>query len=263
MTYNLRLPYLGDGDNYWDMRRGKVDTMIINNQPDIIGVQEAFRRQLDEITTDLPQYEWYGVARTDGSVTPDSDNEFSAILFRSDRFTRLDGGTFWLSETPDVAGSKSWDAAFPRIVTWVKLADKNSGKNIFHFNTHFDHVGVQARQHSAEIILKKINELAGNAPVVVTGDFNIPPTEKTYLILTSTDNKDHLYDSHYISITAPVGPSGSFAHNFRLDGLKENYRIDYIFVKNGFTVLLHKTDDTNWNGRLASDHLPVIAKLTF
>lgn len=129
--------------------------MIRYHEADIVGVQEAFRPQLDVMAKLLLDYEWFGVCRTDGTITPNSDNEFSAIFYKKDRFEKLDGATFWLSETPDAAGKKSWGADLPRIVTWIKFKDKQSGKTFFHFNTHFDHKGEVARRKSAKLILQK------------------------------------------------------------------------------------------------------------
>src|SRR5688500_16875247 len=120
MSFNIRYPNPNDKDHYWDNRRPLVASMIRFHEVDLIGVQEAHRRQLDEMVTDMPEYTWFGLCRTDGSTTPNPDNEFSAILYRKDRFELLDGNTFWLSETREKPGSVSWDAAFPRIVTWAK-----------------------------------------------------------------------------------------------------------------------------------------------
>ena len=145
MSFNIRLPVANDGINYWDHRRELVKTLVLYHEPDLIGVQEAFRRQLDEMTTDMPQYAWTGICRTDGTVNPSPDSEFSAILYRKVRFELLESNTFWLSPTPSTVGSIGWDAAFPRIVTWAKFKDRKTNQLFYHFNTHFDHIGTEAQ----------------------------------------------------------------------------------------------------------------------
>jgi len=260
MSFNIRLPHQGDGINYWDLRRPLVASSIRYHEADIIGVQEAFRRQLDEMTTDMPEYAWFGVCRTDGSVLPNPDGEFSAILYRKDRFERLDGNTFWLSDTPEVAGSKGWDAAFPRIVTWVKFRDLKSGKLFFYFNTHFDHMGEQAREESANLLLQKMNEIAGEEPVILSGDFNSTDTSKPYLVLTDKESTYSMTDALYVSMSPHHGPLGSFSSSFTLPGVGD-YRIDFIFIRNNITVLKHAILSDSWDGRLPSDHLPVLAEL--
>jgi endonuclease/exonuclease/phosphatase family metal-dependent hydrolase len=156
MTFNIRFPNPGDGFNYWPNRKELVASMIRFNEADLVGVQEAFRSQLDELTQMLPGYAWTGLCRTDGSQNPDPDNEFSAILYRTDRFELLESETFWLSPKPSEVGSKSWDAALPRIVSWARFRDKQTQQEWYHFNTHFDHIGQQARLESARLILNKI-----------------------------------------------------------------------------------------------------------
>ncbi len=258
ISYNIRYPNPGDGDNVWDYRRPLVASILQFHEADLIGVQEAHRRQLEEITTDVPGFGWFGVCRDDGLDNPQPDNEFSAIIYRLDRFDRLDGNTFWLSETPDEV-SKGWDAAFPRIVTWAKFKDKQTGKIFFHFNTHFDHMGVTARNESAKLILKKIESIAGNLPVILTGDFNCGENEAPYQTITSPVSY-HLSDAMKISKTKHHGPSTTFAGDFRISGLID-HRIDFLFVNNNVDVLRHAILADNWNGVLASDHLPVLAEI--
>ncbi len=260
MSFNIRLPNPGDGINYWDNRRPLVASIIQFHEADIIGVQEAFRRQLDEMVADMPEYAWFGVCRTDGTIHPDPDSEFSAILFRKDRFERLDGNTFWLSETPDVPGSKGWDAALPRIVTWGKFRDKLTGKIFFYFNTHFDHIGQQAREESAKRLLQKMKEIAGEAPVVLSGDFNSIETDTPYRMITGEGSTYKMTDALYSTLLPHHGPLGSFSGNFMLPGVDTN-RIDFIFTRNNIDVLKHAILSDSWDGRLPSDHLPVLAEI--
>jgi endonuclease/exonuclease/phosphatase family metal-dependent hydrolase len=257
MSFNIRYPNPGDGIHYWDNRRPHVASLIQFHEADLIGVQEAFRRQLDEMVTDMPEYDWFGVCRTDGTINPSPENEFSAILFRKDRFERLDGNTFWLSGSPEATASVGWDAALPRIVTWSKFKDKKSGKEFFHFNTHFDHMGGVARNESAKLLLQKIKTIAGDMPVIITGDFNCGEIDQPYLTITMGSD---FSDAMKISKTPHHGPTASFAGNFQVSGLND-HRIDFIFANKHIDVLKHGILSDSWNGSFASDHLPVLAKI--
>lgn len=262
MTFNIRYPNPNDGFNYWPNRKDLVASMIRYHDASIIGVQEAFRSQLDELTKMLPAYKWVGVCRTDGSTEPDPDNEFSAILYKEDMLELLEHNTFWLSPTPDQVGSQGWDAALPRIVTWAKFNLKNTDQVFYHFNTHFDHRGQEARVKSAELILNKIKEIAINAPVILTGDLNCIPTDTPYRTLTAPDNEDALMDALSVSITPHHGPLGTWTNSFQFPGTPGR-RIDYVLVNNKVKVLKHAILSDSWSGRLPSDHLPVIARIRF
>jgi len=260
MTFNIRYPNPADGENYWPKRKAMVAGVIRFHRTDIVGVQEAFRSQLDELAALLPGYSWTGVCRTDGSDRPNPDNEFSAIFYRTDRFKLLEGATFWLSEHPEKAGQRGWDAALPRIVTWAKFQDLTNNEVFYHFNTHFDHQGPTARQESARMLLKKVAEIAGSLPAVVTGDFNARPDDPPMRILTDESNPLHLLDAIHISETPPHGPDGTWTDGFLTPGVP-GQRIDYILLKKGVRVLRHGILAEMWSGRLPSDHLPVLAEI--
>lgn len=260
MSFNIRYANQNDGIHNWENRRPLVTSLIRYHEADIVGVQEAHRRQLDDIVADLPAYNWVGVCRTDGTQSPVPDNEFSAILFRKDRFQISDKHTFWLSPTPMASGSKGWDAALPRIVTYARIHDQKTGKEFFLFNTHFDHMGKAARVESAKLLLYVVDSIAGRSPVIITGDFNCIESELPYQILTSANAG--VQDARYISIQPHYGSVTSFAGNFEVTGLSDR-RIDYIFVSEKVKVITHAILSDSWNGRFASDHLPVIAKVKF
>ncbi|MCB0845859.1 MAG: endonuclease/exonuclease/phosphatase family protein [Bacteroidetes bacterium] len=255
MTFNLRLNTPQDGENAWPNRKEMVQSMIRFHQADIFGVQEALESQMVDLKQMFPDFQAFGVPRSDDPAS----GEYSAIFYRKNRFTRTAGETFWLSESPEMA-SRGWDAALNRIVTWVKLKDRKSGKEFFHFNTHFDHQGREARENSARLILDMMKELnPDNLPIILTGDFNLTPSEDPYYVLTRDDNGNSFHDAIYESIQPHHGPESTWS-GFSFPG-EPNRRIDYIFVKNNITVLSHAILSDSWSGKYPSDHLPVLAEV--
>lgn len=253
MTFNIRFNNPGDSLNAWPHRREKVSSQILFHKAHLVGVQEALLGQLNDIKHDLKKFKFIGVGRADGK----EKGEYSAILYDTTRLTLLKTETFWLAEKTNVPGMKGWDAAFERIVTWAKFRDKKSKREFYHFNTHFDHVGKTARKESALLLLKKVNEIAGKNPVIITGDFNAKPTDEPIMVIVDTGNTMKLTDAKSVSKTAHYGPTGTF--NAFQSKETSNEPIDYIFIKNKVTVLQHATLSQSWNGRFSSDHFPVFA----
>ncbi|MEM6631992.1 MAG: endonuclease/exonuclease/phosphatase family protein [Bacteroidota bacterium] len=258
MTFNIRYPNPDDGFNYWPNRKELVASMIRYHDADILGIQEAFRSQLDELVVMLPDYAWVGVCRTSGDQNPNPDNEFSAILYKLERFDVLQNQTFWLSESPDIVGEAGWDAALPRIVTWAQFRDRRTDKTFFHFNTHFDHRGKEARAKSAQLLLNKITDIAGPSPVLISGDFNAVPESTPYQYLTAPQESERIYDALTLTESPHHGPLSTLTSGFKIAGVPGR-RIDYIFIKNGVRILRHAILSDSWGGRLPSDHLPVLA----
>src|SRR5688500_2684995 len=254
MTFNIRYDEPRDGVNAWPNRKQKVADVIRFHKADVVGVQEALLTQLRDLEKLLPGFAWVGVGRTDGK----EGGEYSAILYRKNRFRVVASDTFWLSETPETVGSKGWDAAYPRIVTWAKLKDRVSGKTFVHFNTHFDHVGEKARAESSSLILKKAGEIHGKGPFVVTGDFNVRKDSGAYNTIVTGTPTIKVVDTRFASVNGHFGGDSTF------NGFKElepGRTIDYIFVRDGIKVLEHGTLSDRWDGLWASDHLPVIAEI--
>jgi endonuclease/exonuclease/phosphatase family metal-dependent hydrolase len=251
LSFNIRYNNPDDGEHAWPNRKGMVASVVRFHAADLIGMQEVLRSQIDDLTVLLPNYSWYGVGRNDGK----NSGEFSPIFYRRDRFQLLDSGEFWLSKNPDQIGSKSWDAALPRIATWVKFRDRESKQEFIHLNTHFDHRGEVARARSAALILDRLKTLSGNMPVVVTGDFNVPPESEAYATMTSM-----LVDSKLESVSEPHGPEGTFG-GFTVKVGDTGDRIDYVFVAEGTKVLRYAALSDQWDGRYPSDHLPVLAEI--
>ncbi|WP_113661716.1 endonuclease/exonuclease/phosphatase family protein [Pedobacter nanyangensis] len=250
MTYNIRYSTEKDGVNAWSKRKDHVKALVKFHDVDILCAQEALAEQFDAILENT-DFEAVGAGRDDGL----RKGEFSPIFYNKNRFTKKDGGIFWLSQTPNVP-SIGWDAMFNRVCTWVRLYDKLNKKEFLVFNTHYDHVGVQARIESAKLIKQKIQEIAPKLPVVYTGDLNVTP--QTDAIATI---KSFLSDSKEVSVEPPYGPDGTF-NGFKFDSpLKD--RIDYIFINKGFKVQKYGVITDSKDQRYFSDHLPVFAKLFF
>lgn len=259
MTFNIRYNNPGDAENAWPNRKDMVASILHFHHADLVGVQEALKEQMLDLEHRLPKFAWFGVGRDDGKEA----GEYCAIFYKKERFELLEQNTFWLSETPQILGSIGWDAACVRIVTWGHFKDKNTGDKFYHFNTHFDHRGQAARENSAHLIVKKIKEIAGDSPVVLTGDFNFPPTSPLYTIMTATqtdENRTILYDALKTSKQPPHGPDWS-SHGWEAKG-RPGHKIDYIFVSRNVNVLQHGVLSDEWNGRYPSDHLPVLAEIT-
>jgi endonuclease/exonuclease/phosphatase family metal-dependent hydrolase len=249
MSFNARVDLASDGDDAWTHRTEMAASVIRLHEPDVVGCQELLGHQLADLRESLPAYEWIGEHRNAG----DRPGEHVAIGYRTDRFTLHDHDTFWLSETPAVPGSLGWDAAHPRIATWVRLEDTLSGADLLHLNTHLDHRGERARRRGAALVVERLEAIAPESPVLVTGDMNCTPGSPPYERLT-----DALEDARETSAHGHHGPTDTF-HGFT--GVPGE-RIDYVLV-DGLDVRQHATLADQWNDRYPSDHFPVLAELAF
>lgn len=257
MTFNIRLNTKADSLNAWPYRKDKVASQVLFHRADILGVQEALHDQMTDLQQLLPSYKYTGVGRDDGKTK----GEYSAIFYDTTRLKLLSSSTFWLSLTPGVPGSKSWDAAITRIVTWAKFRELKSGKQFFMFNTHFDHMGKEARKQSALLLKQKVKEIGGNSAIIITGDFNSKPADEPIVLLTDDNDELRFTDSKGVSKTPHYGPTGTF-NGFKSKETDE-YPIDYIFLKGKWKVLQHATISQTWEGRFSSDHFPVFAVISF
>jgi endonuclease/exonuclease/phosphatase family metal-dependent hydrolase len=251
MSYNIRFDNPDDGDNKWEFRRERVANLIRFHQPDLIGLQEALIDQIYYLHANLPQYEWYGVGREDGH----DRGEFSPVLYLKSRFTLLSKGTFWLSPYADQP-SKGWDADIFRVCSWVKLLDTQSNQEFYHFNTHLDHLGKQARRESALLLQQRMINVSRENPAVLTGDFNDPPNSDFYKAITA-DNL--MLDAKLRTILPHYGPDGTWATFDVTTGIGN--QIDFIFVSPQIKVYRHGILTDSLNLKYASDHLPIMADL--
>lgn len=248
-SFNIRMDTPGDGVNAWPNRKELVKALVRFHDFDIFGIQEGFRHQLDDLC-ELTQYACIGEGR-DGN----DEGEHSAILYKKERFELLDHGDFWFSETPDSIGL-GWDATCcNRICSWGKFRDGETGKEFYLFNSHFDHEGVVARRESAKLLLAKIREIAGSAPVFATGDYNATPDSEPVQILQTDGLLKNSYD---VTEQPPYGTPGTY-HGYHMDREALN-RIDHIFVTDGIRVLKYGTLNEIPNGKYPSDHFPIMIK---
>lgn len=256
-TFNIRFGTAKDGENHWEQRRQLFFATVKKMDADVIGFQEVLAFQFDEIKAAIPGYELIGAGRNDGKC----DGEFVPVAFKSDRFNRVEFGHFWLSPTPDTPGSRGWDAKLPRMATWVRLKDKSSGKTLLFVNTHFDHIGKQARIESAKLLRKRLKSWSGAEPAILVGDFNARETDEPYRELVGEKPGEiHLLDAFRIAHPQRMKDEGTF-HGFTGD--RTRGRIDWILYTPDFaTVSCEVAHDTE-NHRYPSDHFPVVAVLNY
>jgi len=264
MSFNIRYGSANDGENHWKNRREMVFDVIHDQHSDVVGLQEALRFQIDEIRNAVPVYGEIGVAREDGRI----DGEYSAILYRADRFGIAEAGTFWLSDTPEVAGSNHWGNACVRICTWARLVENQSGKAFYIFNTHLDHRSQPSREKSAVLLAQRILSRNHKDPVVVTGDFNSGENNPVVTYLkgeTAVDGPDGRQGKTPVPmvdtfrVLHPNAKDVRTGHAFR--GTRQGHKIDYVLVPPGAKVLEAQILYENVDGRYPSDHYPVMARL--
>ncbi|MCW5963835.1 MAG: endonuclease/exonuclease/phosphatase family protein [Bryobacterales bacterium] len=252
MSYNVRYPAKGDGHNRWELREHMFIRSIQMKNPDLIGTQELFYIQGESIVNNLPEYEWFGNSRRGNR-----EDEHMGIFYKRAKLRVIESGNFWLSETPDIAGSQAWGANLPRMVTWALFEVKSTGFRFYFYNTHFHHTAQanEARVNSAKLIASRLASLPSGAPVIVTGDFNAAaPEAEAYTILTA-----NLKDARTTAARS-IGPNGTISGFGERSG---DRRIDWILYRGPFTVLESETITYNEDGRYPSDHYPILSVLEF
>jgi endonuclease/exonuclease/phosphatase family metal-dependent hydrolase len=252
MSFNLRYASTS-APNSWAQRRPVMAELLRREQPTVLGTQEGLYGQLKDIQRDLPdRYDWIGVGRAGGSR-----DEFMAAFYDTQRLEPLEFDHFWLSDTPDVVGSKSWGNSIVRMVTWVRFADLRTGKEFVAVNTHFDHYSENARQRSAALVRDRVNGFAPGLPVVLTGDFNAAAANS--VAWTTLVDGAGLTDTWLTADEARTPLHATF-HDYKplvLNGI----RIDWILTR-GATVQAVGINTFAWGGQFPSDHLPTQALIT-
>lgn len=224
--------------------------LLRNQRPDLIGTQELFQRQGDDLVRSLPGYRWFGRDRRGGHA-----DEHMGVFYRTDRLRLVRQGDFWLSDTPERPASMSWGADLPRMAAWGVFETRDRARRRFLFlNTHFAHRerDANARQRAAALILARLPEIAGKLPVIIAGDLNADPSSLVYAMFAG-----QLTDA-WTKVARRSGPAGTY-HGFTG---KADRRIDYLFLR-GFTPRQVETDTSHDGTTYPSDHFPISAKLDF
>jgi endonuclease/exonuclease/phosphatase family metal-dependent hydrolase len=251
-TYNIRNENKGDSirGNAWSKRCPVICELVRFHDFDLWGAQEVLYSQLNDLLKGLDEYGYVGVGRDDGKT----QGEYAPIFYKKDRFTCLHSGHFWLAPVTDKP-NKGWDAALPRICTWIHLQETGTHRIFWFFNLHFDHIGVTARKESAKLVLSKINEMCGSEPVILVGDFNVDQHDESYALLQNSGILTDTFEAAKIRYAL----TGTF-NNYNPDEQSDS-RIDHIFVSSAFDVTRYGIlTDSYRNGnsiRLPSDHFPV------
>jgi endonuclease/exonuclease/phosphatase family metal-dependent hydrolase len=265
MSFNVRysrgVPQEPAAENDWNdadhPRRERAVRVIRDCVPDVLGVQEARELQVNDLREALPEFEFYGIGRDDGKT----GGEFAGIFYRKDRFTRTDAGTFWLSATPEKPGTSFYTVpgAVPRIASWVRLHDNQSGRELLVLNTHFDHISSGARRKSAALIRQRLSKLAEGIPAIVMGDFNTPEDSAPLRTLVGEAAAGRRLIDSYRAVHRDRSPDESTFNHWR--GTTEGSRIDFILPTEELTPTAAAIVRTNYDGRWPSDHYPVTATL--
>ena len=262
MSFNIRYGTAADGDNAWPHRRDAVIECIRRVDPDLLGTQETLAFQRDELAAGLPGYGVVAAGRDDGREA----GEMTAIYYRHARFEEVEAGHFWLSPTPEAVGSQGWDAALPRIASWVRLRDRQrpEGHHLLFLNTHFDHRGTVARRESARLIRRWLSEQAADCRLIVSGDFNAAEGSEPYAALfgdapAGSSGLLTIVDT-LRQITSEPGPNEGTFTGFDA-GQMGGPRIDWIGCSPDWRVVAAGIDRTSDGGRTPSDHAAVTARI--
>jgi endonuclease/exonuclease/phosphatase family metal-dependent hydrolase len=251
MSFNIRYGTANDGENSWQFRKENVFDIIKVNNPDLLGLQEALKFQIDEIIKALPEYKMIGVGRDDGKES----GEFSCILYKKNRFIIDTTETFWFSETPNIPGSKHWGNNYTRICTWAKFLDKANKKYFYYYNLHLDHESQPSREKSTQLLVNKFLSQKEKLPIILSGDFNCGETNPAIKTILNFGLKDT-----YRLLNQSTKDEGTF-NDFKGDTNGE--RIDFIFISKDFRAIESKILRNDYNGKYPSDHFPVFARIRF
>ncbi|MGE0326947.1 MAG: endonuclease/exonuclease/phosphatase family protein [Polyangiaceae bacterium] len=258
MTYNVLCSFCkGDEYDAWDDRKLYFKDIFARHDADLYGLQElAFGTEVDQMLELVDGFSSVYYAAADSNFTyPDA-----SILYRAERFDLLDSGEFWLSPTPDEPSSIGFSPPqVPRLVVWAKLHDKQSASDLVFVSTHFDN-NSPSQELSAPLVVERLQPLAGDAPLVLLGDFNSKPDTEAYRILTASDGF-HFENTQGLADAWEVDTNQDPAPAYDLDD-----RIDHIFVApnsanwtvSDWAVDVHQYGPSQ---RYASDHFPMAATL--
>ncbi len=226
-----------------EARINRVVTTVMNYLPDTVGMQEVSPYWMSVLRTKLGSaYSYVGEGRNGGN-----EGEYNTIFYNKEKFDLIESGTRWLSDTPEVKGSKHPTSSYPRIYTFAVLQRKSDGVRFIHVNTHFDHVSPEARIFQAEVLVEFLKQHS-DYPLILTGDFNCLSNEKTYKIITSAGV------SNAADVAAKKENVGETFHNFG----SSSKIIDFCFENDhGIYIKYYKVVKDIINGAYPSDHYPI------
>jgi endonuclease/exonuclease/phosphatase family metal-dependent hydrolase len=266
MSFNIRYGTANDGGNSWDKRKELAVDVLRRHHPDVVGLQEALRAQLDDIEAALPEYGEIGVGRDDGRT----GGEYSAILYRRDRLDVNESGTFWLSDKPETPGSITWGNACPRLCTWARFVPQPPGQAFYLFNTHLDHVSQLSREKGVILLMEHVQKRKHQDPIILTGDLNAGENNPAVRYLKGEDKLDVAWNGlaknplplvDTFRVLHPDDTDVGTFHSFK--GVSSGPKIDYIFARPGTKVLLAAIVRDHQGDRCPSDHFPMLAELRF
>lgn len=253
MTFNLRFAS-NQEPHAWPDRRPVMAHLIEREAPDVLGTQEGLYGQLRDLAADLPTYDWIGLGREGGSR-----GEFMAIFYRRDRFEPVAFDHFWLSDTPDVIGSATWGNHYRRMVTWVRLRERATGREFYYWNTHLDNEVEVARQKAAQLIRERLATMDASVPLILGGDFNCAAgASRAYEILT----RDAGLTDSWTAADQRVNDGLNTFHNYETP-VHAGERIDWILARDPRRVTHAEIVTYQENGQSPSDHFPVVADVDF
>ena len=247
ISSNIRFANPADGRNDWEFRRPHLLSLIHEHSPDILGTQEGREGQIKNLAEGLPE-----LTLVDGHRKWIEERMYPCLFINQKKFTILESGDIWLSETPHVAASKSFESSFPRLCVWAKVKLNENGKTYLVVNTHLDHVLQDTRIQQAHVLAREIAKL-GSDPVVLMGDFNESPlTEVKAGLIEHFKLKDPWEEKGY--------PEETSHHSFKGVGATGD-RIDWILVPQVFDVIKIELLKKDFEGQYPSDHFPLLATL--
>ena len=259
MSFNIRTNTSSDtGVNAWDSRKVACVSLIKDQMPDILGVQEAqWKSQWTYLTDQLKGagYAGYGLNRTTGAES--GTGEVVGILWNTNVVKKIEVGTFWLSETPDKP-SKSWGMSMNRTATWGLFEHIETGQKFFFLNTHLPLKNDKlddpetAKKEGMKLIEQKLLEYYDDYPLYLTGDFNVISTDK---VLDGI--RDFMRNARTYATVKDTNPTvNGFGDTSSRKQIDHIYYSDYLKAVEYYTIM------DEYNGiKYVSDHYPIYAIL--
>ena len=263
MTFNIRYGTAADGENSWEHRKTILINCLKKHHPDILGTQETLEFQVDSIKAAFPQWRAFGVGRYHTVAEPERPHESMSgesctILYDTTKFSLIEQGTFWHSDTPDLPASITWDNTLPRITTWGILEHREQKRRFVVLNTHF-HWGEPYVRKTSELIMRKWRDIAGSMPTILMGDFNLSPESESHELFCSKTGDPNIRGNFIDCWQALHKSEQDAGTSNNYNGTKSKNRIDWILTTPDFVVGSADIIYCNENGRYPSDHYPVLA----